>query len=609
MRQYLVIALIIVAVSFSLFGCSSDGGNSPKPDENLEANGDSQITSQQEDKEEPSVTDSEEHRQELSTSFSIQSVSQETYNGLDIKRIKPEYPKEDYFLSFVNKVGSNLLVGLKSRKENLPELSLISYNLETSSQKEIFKGKGSLGFYSDFKLLDDGKRLVLEGRDRFFFLDKDSLGLLKEIKLPEDIYQYDISFDGSKIAYVREGSLYVANIDFSKPQLLVEGTKNNDPNSDFYEFFIQHPIQPKWSHDGTKILYIFGTYESSEGVGIVSSDGSSKHIIKREMFEPTGAAWFFNDEKIFVTQAMGESKIYIIDLAKSGFEYIKETSWPEYSSPSPTENKFIYEGERNKYDDPAQFYMVDSSGEYPITPLLGTVHGATWGPSGNEVVILADEQILIVMPKELLLYSREELPGSKTPADHIELSPAEELKWMEFSKNAFNFQEFSRDSEIDENTLIHDTAFYLVFRYKGEDRDQVIERKDGFFIITKETIDRFSQELFGRKIKKHQSVMGFDLKNGKYYAGGMDDHGYKLTHIQKFEDNKDGTYTIEYDFYYVNEGDESPLLIKPEEFIYEIHKEPQKFPDPTAKGKLLIKKITEDNRERYIIIENIKFVF
>ncbi|KKM09715.1 hypothetical protein SY88_17405 [Clostridiales bacterium PH28_bin88] len=191
--------------------------------------------------------------------------------------------------------------------------------------------------------------------------------------------------------------------------------------------------------------------------------------------------------------------------------------------------------------------------------------------------------------------------------NHINLTPEEEIKWMEFCKNAFTFPSFAWGTEIDDKELIGDMARYLLFRYDGADRHQLIDMKDEYPVIKKEIIDRFSQEFFGRKVKKHQPVMGFDYKDGKYFGLGMSEDGYKMTHIKEFVDNNDGTYTIEYDFYYVPEGNVNLITqLNPEQFIYEIHKEPENFPKPNAKGKLLLQKIVEDDKERYIIIENLK---
>ncbi|NPV30403.1 MAG: hypothetical protein HPY58_12310 [Firmicutes bacterium] len=62
--------------------------------------------------------------------------------------------------------------------------------------------------------------------------------------------------------------------------------------------------------------------------------------------------------------------------------------------------------------------------------------------------------------------------------------------------------------------------------------------------ISKEAVDRFSEEFFGRRIKTHQSVMGFDYVDGKYYPAGMDDHNFKTTHIQKFIENGYGALAV-----------------------------------------------------------------
>ena len=99
-----------------------------------------------------------------------------------------------------------------------------------------------------------------------------------------------------------------------------------------------------------------------------------------------------------------------------------------------------------------------------------------WSLSGNKVVLLVNKQILIMTPKGM---PSEELSDYNKPVDHIDLSQAEELKWMKLSKSAYSFSEFTRGFEIDEKTLIHEIGVYLIFGYEGEDYDEFAEREEG----------------------------------------------------------------------------------------------------------------------------------
>jgi len=80
-------------------------------------------------------------------------------------------------------------------------------------------------------------------------------------------------------------------------------------------------------------------------------------------------------------------------------------------------------GEAVKYGDPVQLYMVEPSGEYPITPLINNrIRGITWSPSGEEVIVLADEQVIIITPKVAS-------PESKLTGSNENMNYDENIDW------------------------------------------------------------------------------------------------------------------------------------------------------------------------------------
>ncbi|MBS3968999.1 MAG: PD40 domain-containing protein [Clostridia bacterium] len=328
----------------------------------------------------------------------IQSISHKAHNGFTIKELTTHDPKEYLMgnISFVNLVDETVFIGMTSL--NQPEVTILGYNLETNSQKEIYNGLGSIHFHSGIKIIND-EELAIQLINKILFINRYTLEIISETVL-DGIWEYDLSYDGTKIAYVQEGDLYISNLDLSDSKLLVNGVMCTDPNSDFYGFYTKFPLHSRWSHNNKLLLYIKEGYEGADGIGILDLDSATQRSIKFEnmLFSPSYAEWFFHDKQILCSQMRGERNAILVDLANNELVSIEQISWSGDYIPSPKENKFVY------IKDPLQLYMfnMDTRDNFPITPALEAIHNFTWSPDGKYIVVHANVGILLIEVNKIL---------------------------------------------------------------------------------------------------------------------------------------------------------------------------------------------------------------
>lgn len=195
----------------------------------------------------------------------------------------------------------------------------------------------------------------------------------------------------------------------------------------------------------------------------------------------------------------------------------------------------------------------------------------------------------------------------------ITLSGDEELQWMKFfSMFVRYYPDFSAADLIEDKRLISSTLFY-VFDSLNESELKSMEVRhpvygDG---LKREAIDKAVHDLFGRSVRVHQSTttttgVKLDYRDGVYYYGGFSNDGTMLTHIKEFINNNDGTYTVQLDAYFISESeilDTQTNIYDPKVFIDKIHSDPAAYKVPGKAVVLVLKKVAEGEKERFIVLE------
>ena len=182
--------------------------------------------------------------------------------------------------------------------------------------------------------------------------------------------------DGSRIAFIRDGNLYVIDVDGTGE------TKITNPTQPFV-------ASPHWLPDGSRLLFSFAP-PFEESVYVISADGGAD----LKLADGYAPVWSPDGERIaFVggstgLSLSGESDIYVMNrdgtgvrkLARYGWsDLIPQCFWWSTWSWSP-------DGELIAYDDMAaeHIYLATVEGEAEPRSLTGGF-GPTWSPDGSRI--------------------------------------------------------------------------------------------------------------------------------------------------------------------------------------------------------------------------------
>lgn len=131
-----------------------------------------------------------------------------------------------------------------------------------------------------------------------------------------------VSPDGTRYVYSDQGSLYLADVQGNKPQLLLEGNASNGMDRNFY-----YPFD--WASD-TLIVYGIGGYEWSNGTGVYDLATGQNTLLKQA--GAYGSPHAIRDGRLYtLTGDMGAPyDPYVIDLTKAGFPARQVFSDPNF---------------------------------------------------------------------------------------------------------------------------------------------------------------------------------------------------------------------------------------------------------------------------------------
>jgi len=174
-----------------------------------------------------------------------------------------------------------------------------------------------------------------------------------------------VSPDGLRIAYQRNGDVYVANSDGTGETRLTD-------SSDFEG-------RPAWSPDGSRLAYTRVTGGSDE-VWTMNADGSSQASLVTDGANPT---WSPDGTRIAFEYEVAPNNrdIFVVNVNGTGrYNLTNHPSWDGDAAWSPLGNLISFESER---EGPSQIFVQDPSGG-PATNMTGAfglqARMATWAP-------------------------------------------------------------------------------------------------------------------------------------------------------------------------------------------------------------------------------------
>lgn len=120
------------------------------------------------------------------------------------------------------------------------------------------------------KKLENGDLFgTLEAENTYVILDKETYSVRKQLRQPEGTDpDLDLSPDGKTVAYVKNEGLFVSDLEFSQPVLLVASKTAPDA------FKSERPRYPMWL-DNSRILYRMLGWEQVNASGVINRDGKS----------------------------------------------------------------------------------------------------------------------------------------------------------------------------------------------------------------------------------------------------------------------------------------------------------------------------------------------
>lgn len=324
-------------------------------------------------------------------SFKIDKVH---YNGQQITVIEPSIPKDSGISFFDFFENNKIIVGIGYLKnDSESNLALFMFDLDSGEKHEIYRGEGYAdNVFSQFRILKSGD-LVFQTEQFIIFIDRENYKIKSFQKVPEDCTDFALSNDGSRIAYRNENGLYVSDLSFTSPKLLVESEKGQDPNG----LDSKGPGFPRWASDDRKISYIKYIYEGSEGFGMVNLDGFDNVTFTKPDFYPLFAYFYSNSEKILCGQDCYDTPyLYTINLTDSKLQPIDiEENWRD-ATPYPYGKKYAYTVYHTYIDSQLFIYDFEKQTKRALTPVMDAINSMKWHNSGEKIIAQTNQKVIIV---------------------------------------------------------------------------------------------------------------------------------------------------------------------------------------------------------------------
>ena len=212
------------------------------------------------------------------TKIDLSKFKDEKIDKLSIEQIDLPIPQGyelNRYIHFID--NTSFIYGVSS--PNLTDRKIFKYSINTGKSICLYEGEIIVMndiYNSMFKILNNGNFVVnvsKENRCNILIFDKNTGSPLKEIICPKQQINYDISYDGDKIAYSDEKGIHVCDTDFSNNKLIL--------NSSIVEKSYGNGFSAQvlfWTKDN-KISYGLGWAEEQIGIGVISPDGKNNIFV------------------------------------------------------------------------------------------------------------------------------------------------------------------------------------------------------------------------------------------------------------------------------------------------------------------------------------------
>jgi Tol biopolymer transport system component len=162
---------------------------------------------------------------------------------------------------------------------------------------------------------------------------------------------------------------------------------------------------PKWSPDGSKIMYLSWSKENSSDIYIMDKDGKNQRPLIASSADEFMADWSPDGKKIaYVSNKDGDYKIYVIDLQTQNTVKLTNDSMrgfsPEWSSDGK-QISFISNSSDNKWDTRSQVFIMNADGtnirqmmEYNLDHFDGS---PVWCPDNSCIIFTRNRGPLKLM--------------------------------------------------------------------------------------------------------------------------------------------------------------------------------------------------------------------
>jgi TolB protein len=183
--------------------------------------------------------------------------------------------------------------------------------------------------------------------------------------------------DGSKIAFMKDGDMYVMNADGT-------GAMNLTHSGGFEQF------PPRWSRDGSKIAY---TVREGRGIPydwdiyVVNADGSDQVKLTHDPAGDFAPTWSPDGSKIaFASDREAMLKIHVMNA--DGSDVVKLNDYHAYAAAwSPDGSKIAFTHPRIVGGDQEIYVMnADGTGVVNLTQHPATDRWPAWSPDGTKIV-------------------------------------------------------------------------------------------------------------------------------------------------------------------------------------------------------------------------------
>jgi Ca2+-binding RTX toxin-like protein len=178
--------------------------------------------------------------------------------------------------------------------------------------------------------------------------------------------------DGSRVAYLRAGTLYVAGIDGSTERSIATGIAPTATDV----------VGPAWSPDGTRLAISTG-----DSLVLVQADGAGSHVLT----QGANPSWSPDGKTIAFDR---DGRVRTIGAGGSGERDVDPGRFPQFA-PSGDELAFISDQQHAKGGaTPFQFalYVDDGSKTYKLVDDVHPFSPPRWSPTGVLIAVSAGQE-------------------------------------------------------------------------------------------------------------------------------------------------------------------------------------------------------------------------